>query len=210
MDFDAGNNSDPATAQACGSDTLEGSRDNNEPMQAGILGANDKSEEAVPTDGQFQSPPSNGEGELQGATAAIVRSHLHDEDKGTLSFNASGSEGSSAANIPLFESAVTSLTSDVEMPPLAPSEAIATAAEESVSPLVQRVAKNSVAQRSLREELEQLRSRVEWREQWIREDRERRQGRESEMQEGDVQPQQQQLAVPACSQQQVKYRKEVS
>ena len=201
MDFDAGNTSDPDTAQARGSDTqLEDREDNNEPMQAGILDANDKSEEAVRKDGQTQSPPSDRDDELQGATAAIVRSHLHnDEDKGTLSFDASGFAGSNVANIPLFKSAVTSLTSDAEMPPLTPLEA--TAAEESVSALVQRVAEHSVAQRSLREELEQLRRRVEWREQWIREYRERRQGRESEMQEGDVQPQQQQLAVPAFPQQ---------
>ena len=158
MDFDAGNTSDPATAQACGSDTLEGSRDNNEPMQAGILGANEKSEEEVPTDGQFKSPPNDGEDELQGATAAIVRS--------------------------------------AEIPPVKPLEA--TAAEDSVLAL----------QGSFREEHE----RRQLGEQWTREDREieRRQRRESEMQEGDVQPQQQQLAVPACSQQQLKYRKEVS
>lgn len=160
MDFDAGNNSDPATAQACGSDTLEGSRDNNEPMQAGILGANEKSEEEVPKDGQFKSPPSDGEDELQGATAAIVRS--------------------------------------AEIPPVKPLEA--TAAEDSVLAL----------QGSFREEHERLRRQLG--EQWTRQDRERRQRRrrESEMQEGDVQPQQQQLAVPACSQQQLKYRKEVS
>lgn len=159
MDFDAGNTSDPATAQACGSDTVEGSRDNNEPMQAGILGANEKSEEEVPT-GQFKSPPSDGEDELQGATAAIVRS--------------------------------------AEIPPFKPLEA--TAAEDSVLAL----------QGSFREEHERLRRRLG--EQRTREDREieRRQRRESEMQEGDVQPQQQQLAVPACSQQQLKYRKEVS
>ena len=157
MDFDAGNTSDPATAQACGSDTVEGSRDNNEPMQAGILGANEKSEEEVPT-GQFKSPPSDGEDELQGATAAIVRS--------------------------------------AEIPPVKPLEATATV--DSVLAL----------QGSFREEHE----RRQLGEQWTREDREieRRQRRESEMQEGDVQPQQQQLAVPACSQQQLKYRKEVS
>lgn len=155
MDFDAGNTSDPATAQACGSHTLEDSGDNNEPMQAG-----DKSEEAVPTDGQFQSPPSDGEDELQGATAAIVRS--------------------------------------AEIPPVKPLEA--TAAEDSVLAL----------QGSFREEHERLRRQLG--EQWTREERERRQRRrrESEMQEGDVQPQQQQLAVPACSQQQLRYIKEVS
>ena len=158
MDFDAGNTSDPATAQACGSDTLEDSGDNNEPMQAGIPGASDKSEEAVPTDGQFQSPPSDGEDELQGATAAIVRS--------------------------------------AEIPPVKPLEATATV--DSVLAL----------QGSFREEHERLRRQLG--EQWTREDRERKQRRESEMQEGDVQPQQQQLAVPACSQQKLKYRKEVS
>ena len=160
MDFDAGNTSDPATAQACGSDTLEDSGDNNEPMQAGILGASEKTEEAVLTDGQFQSPPSDGEDELQGATAAIVRS--------------------------------------AEIPPVKPLEATAT--EDSVLAL----------QGSFREEHERLRRQLG--EQWTREERERRQRRrrESEMQEGDVQPQQQQLAVPACSQQQLKYRKEVS
>ena len=158
MDFDAGNTSDPATAQACGSDTLEDSGDNNGPMQEAILGASDKSEEAVPTDGQFQSPPSDGEDELQGATAAIVRS--------------------------------------AEIPPVKPLEATATV--DSVLAL----------QGSFREEHERRQSG----EQWTREDREieRRQRRESEMQEGYVQPQQQQLAVPACSQQQLKYRKEVS
>ena len=189
--------SDPATAPACGSDTLEDSRDNNEPMQVGILGTNDKSEEAVPTDGQFQSLPSDGEDELQGATAAIVRSHLHDEGKGTLSFDASGSAGSNAAKkFPWLECAFTSLTSDAEIPPVKPLEA--TVAEDSGLAL----------QGSFREEHERLRRHLG--ERWIREDRERRQRRESEMQEGDVQPQQQQLAVPACSQQQVKYRKEVS
>lgn len=158
MDFDAGNTSDPATAQACGSDTLEDSGDNNEPMQAGILGASEKTEEAVLTDGQFQSPPSDGEDELQGATAAIVRS--------------------------------------AEIPPVKPLEATATV--DSVLAL----------QGSFREEHERLRRQLG--EQWTTEDRERRQRRENEIQEGDVQPQQQQLAVPACSQQQLKYRKEVS
>ena len=200
MDFDPGNMSDPATAQAHGSDTLEfeDSEDNNEPMQACILNANVKSEEAVPTDGQNQSPPSDRDDELQGATAAIVRSHLHDEDKGTLSSDASGSAGSNAAKrFPWLESTFSSLTPDAEIPPVKPLEAI-TAAEDSVLAL----------QGSFREEHERLGKQLG--EKWIREDRERWQGRESEMQEGDVQPQQQQLAVRACSHQQLKYRNEVS
>ena len=198
MDFVDGNTSDPGTEPARGSDIPEDREDNSELMQAGILGANDKSEEAVPTDDQTQSPPSARYDEL--------RSHLHDEDKGTLLFDA----GSNAANTPWLGSTATILTLDEEMLPVRPLGA--TAAAEA-SALVHRVPENcahleQVLQR--REELEQLRRQVEWREQWIRQDRERRQGRESEMQEGDVQSQQQQLVALACSQQQLKFRKEVS
>ena len=57
------------TAQAHGSDTEEDSEDNNEPMQAGILDANDKSEEA----------PSDRDDELQGATAAFDASGSAEE-----------------------------------------------------------------------------------------------------------------------------------
>lgn len=57
------------TAQAHGSDTEEDSEDNNEPMQAGILDANDKIEEA----------PSDRDDELQGATAAFDASGSAEE-----------------------------------------------------------------------------------------------------------------------------------
>ena len=132
MNFDAGNTSDPVAAQARGSDTVEDREDNSEVMQACILNANEKSEEAVLTVSQIQSPTTDRDNDdLQGATAAIVRSHLHDEDNGTLSFDASGSAGSNAANIPWLESEVTSLTLDAKMPPVSPLGA--TAAEESAS-----------------------------------------------------------------------------
>ena len=139
MDLNAGKTSDPATVQASGSDTLEDSEDNNEPMQAGILGANDKSEEAVLTDGQFQSPPSARYDELQGAI-----------------IDASGS------------------------------------AEESASALQEGVNEACVGLDQVLLELELIRRSVVQGEQL---------GRESEMRECEVEPQQQQLAVPAHPQQ---------
>ena len=62
------------TAQTHGSDTEEDSEDNNEPMQAGILDANDKSEEA----------PSDRDDELQGATAAFDASGSAEESTSAL------------------------------------------------------------------------------------------------------------------------------
>lgn len=145
MDFNAGNTSDPATAQARGPDTLEDSEDNNEPMQAGIKGAKDvKSEEAVLTDGQFQSPPTDRD----------------DEDKGTLSFDASGS------------------------------------VEEPASALEQGVNEACASLDQVLHELQLIRRSVVQGQQ---------QRRESEMQQCEVQPQQQQLAAPACPQRVVSY-----
>ena len=135
MDSNAGNPSDPATSQA------RGSEDNNEPMQTGILGANDKSEEAVSTDGETQSPPSDREDELQGATAAV---------------DASGS------------------------------------AEESASAVEQGINEACASLVQVHHELELIRRSVVQGQQ---------PRRESEMQECEVEPQQQQLAVPACPQQ---------
>ena len=217
MNFDAGNTSDPVGAQARGSDTVE-DRENNDEVTA-----NDKSEEAVLTViSQIQSPTTDRDNDdLQGATAAIVRSHLHDEDNGTLAFDA----GSNAANIPWLESEVTSL--NVEMPPVRPLGATAaeesasapagtialgrplgaTAAEESLAVLEQRITEACAGFQQVLLDLEQLRRRVYQREQWIREERnrKRRERRESEMQEGA-----RQLTVPACPLQQLKYRKKVS
>ena len=208
MNFDAGNTSDPVGAQARGSDTVEDREDNDE------VTANDKSEEAVLTViSQIQSPTTDRDNDdLQGATAAIVRSHLHDEDK-------------HAANIPWLESEVTSL--NVEMPPVRPLGATAaeesasapagtialgrplgaTAAEESLAVLEQRITEACAGFQQVLLDLEQLRRRVYQREQWIREERnrKRRERRESEMQEGA-----RQLTVPACPLQQLKYRKKVS
>ena len=119
--------------------------------------------------------------------------------------SASGSAGTNAGNIPLLESAVTSLNLDAEMPlgrPLGP-----TAAEESLLFLEQQISEASARFEQVLQGLEQLGRRVHQREQCIREqrNRERRERRESEMR-----GEEQQLAVPACSQQQLKYRKEVS
>ena len=120
-----------------------GSEDNNEPMQAGILGANDKSEEAVPTDGQSQSPPSDREDELQGAAAAV---------------DASGS------------------------------------AEESASAVEQGI--NEAFFCAI---LDQVHHELELIRRSVVQGQQRR--RESEMQECQVEPQWQQLALPACPQQ---------
>ena len=143
MDFSAGNTSDPAAEQARGSDTLEDSEVNNEPMQAGILAANEKSEEEVPTDGQFQSPPSDRDDELQGATAAV---------------DASGS------------------------------------AEESASAVEQ-----GINEAFFCASLDQVHHELELIRRFVVQGQHPR--RESEMQECEVEPQQQQLAVPACPQQ---------
>ena len=158
MDFVDGNTSDPGTEPARGSDIPEDREDNSELMQAGILGANDKSEEAVLTDDQTQSPPSARYDEL--------RSPLHDEDKGTFFFG--------------LESTATISTLDEEMLPVRPLGA--TAAAET-SALVHRVPENCA---HLEQDLQR------------REELER------------VQSQQQQSVALACSQQQLKFRKEVS
>ena len=148
MDFVDGNTSDPGTEPARGSDIPEDREDNSELMQAGILGANDKSEEAVLTDDQTQSPPS--------------------------------AKQPSAANTPWLESTATISTLDEEMLPVRPLGA--TAAAET-SALVHRVPENCA---HLEQDLQR------------REELER------------VQSQQQQLVALACSQQHLKFRKEVS
>ena len=191
-----------------------GSEDNNEPMQAGILGANDKSEEAVPTDGQTQSPPSDGEDELQEATAAVDASGSAEESASAVergineaSFCRSedNNEPMQAGILSANDKSEEAVPTDgqFQSPPSDREDELqgATAAvdasgsaEESALAVEQRINEAFFCA-----SLDQVHHELELIRRSVVQGQQRR--RESEMQECEVEPQRQQLALPACPQQ---------